>query len=181
MKHCGICGPLLNWFICYLINRFQSFVIPGGVSGWLEILAGVPQGSILGPLFIMFINYIVKEIHSKKRLFAYDTSLYIIVDFPDSAAQILNLNLERLFNWAVQWLVTFNPIKSESLLFSRRVNLQDHSTLFFNDVRIQEVVSHKHLGVYLSQRWDCQKHINFIKEKAWSRMNLLRMLKFKSI
>ena len=179
LKHYGICGPLLNWFISYLTNRFQRVVIPGGVSGWLEILAGVPQGSILGPLlFIIFINDIVKEIHSNIRLFADDTSLYIVVDFPDSAAQILNLDLERLYNWAVQWLVKFNPIKTESLLFSRRVNLQDHPTLFFNDVPIQEVVSHKHLGVYLSQRCDWQKHIDFIKEKAWSRINLLRMLKF---
>ena len=179
LKHYGICVPLLNWFISYLTNRFQRVVIPGGVSGWLEILAGVPQGSILGPLlFIIFINDIVKEIHSNIRLFADDTSLYIVVDFPDSAAQILNLDLERLYNWAVQWLVKFNPIKTESLLFSRRVNLQDHPTLFFNDVPIQEVVSHKHLGVYLSQRCDWQKHIDFIKEKAWSRINLLRMLKF---
>ena len=59
----------------------------------------------------MFINDIVKEIHSNIRLFADDTSLYIIVDFLDSAAQILNLDLERLYNWAVQWLVKFNPIK----------------------------------------------------------------------
>ena len=179
LKHYGICGPLLNWFISYLTNRFQRVVIPGGVSGWLEILAGVPQGSIIGPLlYIIFINDIVKEIHSNIRLFADDTSLYIVVDFPDSAAQILNLDLERLYNWAVQWLVKFNPIITESLLFSRRVNLQDHPTLFFNDVPIQEVVSHKHLGVYLSQRCDWQKHIDFIKEKAWSRINLLRMLKF---
>ena len=179
LKHYGICVPLLNWFISYLTNRFQRVVIPGGVSGWLEILAGVPHGSFLGPLlFIIFINDIVKEIHSNKRLFADDTSLYIIVDFPDSAAQILNLDLERLYNWAVQWLVKFNPIKTESLLFSRRVNLQDHPTLFFNDVSIQEVVSRKHLGVYLSQRCDWQKHIDFIKEKARSKINLLRMLKF---
>ena len=101
MKHYGICGPLLNWFISYLTNRFQRVVILGGVSGWLEILAGVPQGSILGPyLFIMFIKFndFVKEIHSNIRLFADDTSLYIIYDFPDSAAQILNLDLEILYN-----------------------------------------------------------------------------------
>ena len=126
-------------------------------------LAGVPQGSILGPLlFIMFINDIVKEIHSNKRLFADDTSLVIIVDFPDSAAQILNVDLERLYEWAVQWLVRFNPNKTESLLFFRKLNIQLHPTLFFNDVPIQEVVSHKHLGVYLSQRCDWHNHI---KEK----------------
>ena len=69
--------------------------------------------------------------------------------------------------------------KTELLLFSRRVNLQDHPTLLVNDVPIQEVVAHKHLGVYLSQRCDWQKHIDLIKEKAWSRINLLRMLKIQ--
>ena len=112
-------------------NRFQRVVIPGGISEWLEILAGVHQGSILGPLlFIMFINDIVKEIHSNIRLFADDTSLYIIVDFPDSAAQILNVDLERIYKWAVQWLVRFNPNKTESFLFSRKLNIQHHPTLF---------------------------------------------------
>ena len=119
MKHYVICGPLLNWFQSYLTNRFQRVVIPGGISEWLEILAGVPQGSILGLLLlIVFINDIVKEVQSNIRLFADDTSLYIIVDLPDSAAQILNLDLERLYEWAVQWLVRFNPNKTDSLLFS---------------------------------------------------------------
>ena len=48
----------------------------------------------------------------------------------------------------------------------------------FNDVPIQEVVSHKHLGVYLSQLCDWQNHMDFIQDKAWSRMYFLRMLKF---
>ena len=52
-------------FINYLTNKFQSVVIPGGVSDWFDILADVPQGSIIGPLlFIMFINDMVKEIYS---------------------------------------------------------------------------------------------------------------------
>ena len=73
LKHYGICGPLLNWFI-----SFQRVVIPGGVASWIEILACVPQGSIIGPLlFIIFINDLVKEIHSNIRLFADDTCLFI--------------------------------------------------------------------------------------------------------
>lgn len=83
-------GKLLESFKCYLTQRFQRVVSPGGASEWVEIKAGVPQGSILGPLlFILYINDIVEEINSQIRLFADDTSLYIIVDFPQSAAQIL--------------------------------------------------------------------------------------------
>ena len=98
LKHYGICGSLLNWFHSNLTKRFQRVVIPGGISEWLATLAGVPQGSILDPfLFIMFINGITKAIHSNIRLIADDTSFYIIVDFSDSAARILNLDLERRY------------------------------------------------------------------------------------
>ena len=113
---------------------------------WRPIKAGVPQGSILGPLlFILYINDIVHEIHSNIRLFADDTSLYIIVDFPDSAAQILNLDLDRISKWAKDWLVSYNPEKTESLLFTRKINRVIHPTLYLSDVPIKEVSAHKHL------------------------------------
>ena len=74
----------------------------------------------MGPLlFLLYINDIVLDIQSCVRLFADDTSLYIIVDNPINAAGILNADLETIHLWADKWLVKFNPAKSESLLVSR--------------------------------------------------------------
>ena len=104
----GITGNLHRWFVSYLSNRFQRVTIPGCILDWVEILAGAPQGTRLGPLlFLLFINDIVYEINSNIQLFADDTTIYIIVDFPDSAAQILNIDLEPIAHWAVMWLVNF--------------------------------------------------------------------------
>jgi hypothetical protein len=66
-----------------LVERKQRVVINNSTSSWRDINAGVPQGSILGPLlFIVFINDILTDINSTMKLFADDTSLYLIVDDP---------------------------------------------------------------------------------------------------
>ena len=90
LESVGISGGLLRWFCDYLDNRKQRVVLPGVSSDWVTINAGVPQGSILGPLlFLVYINDIVTDIKSHIRLFADDTTLYIIVDTPAQAALTL--------------------------------------------------------------------------------------------
>ena len=71
LRKAEINGELLDWLSNYLTNRKQRVVIPGAVSNWIFIKAGVPQGSILGSLlFLLYINDIVVDIHANIRLFA---------------------------------------------------------------------------------------------------------------
>ena len=65
-------------------------------------------------------NDFVEDIHSHIRLFADDTSLYMIVNEPCVAAMQLNSDLTKIHLWAERWLVKFNPAKSESILTSRK-------------------------------------------------------------
>ena len=126
LRRIGISGSLLSWFANYLKDRRQHVVLPGAPSNWSSINAGVPQGSILGPLlFLIYINDIVENINSSIRLLADDTSLYIIVD-PTDAAITLNSDLSKIHRGVTDWLVSFNPSKSESLIFSRKVNKSDY-------------------------------------------------------
>ena len=141
---------------------------------------GVPQGSILGPLlFLIFINDIVKHIGGSIRLFADDTSLYIIVDLPEDAARILNADLQTISQWANAWLVTFNASKTLSMIFSRKSNPVHHPSLFMNGTIIEETTRHKYLGLTFSSTCTWTDHVNTISEKAWTRLNFLRALKFR--
>ena len=97
LRGVGIVGTLLNWFTDYLSNRKQRVVLPEAASDWTQIYAGVPQCSVLGPLlFLIYINDIVEIINACSRLFADDTSLYLIVENPIEAAEKLNSVLVKV-------------------------------------------------------------------------------------
>ena len=167
LEAAGVSGRLLVWFKNYLSDRKQRVVLPGAYSDWTNIRAGVPQGSILGPLlFLVFINDIVNDIGSNIRLFADDTSVYIIVDNPLRSAELLSADLEKISLWANTWLVTFNPAKTESLLISRKLIKPDHPPLYMQNQHIAEVETHKHLGLYLSSDCSWHQHIKYITDRA---------------
>ena len=146
---------------------------------WVAFTAGVPQGSILGPLFyLIFINDIIDAIHSHIRLFADDTSLYLIVDEPCVAAMQLNSDLAKNHMWAERWPVKSNPAKSEAIVISRKTKKPYHPPLKMNDQPIKEVTSHKHLDIFFSNEGTWHEHIDCITSKAWIRINIMRKLKF---
>ena len=166
LNYVGIRGRLLDWFSNYLTNRRQTVVLPGSFSDWSYLKAGISQGLILSPLlFLIFIN----DINSNTRLFADDNSLYIIIDTPQ---KILHL----LWTTAFQNL---NPAKSESLLITRRRANLRHSQMILNNQPIENVTSHKHLSLVLSNDGIWHNHIELITSKAWSRINIMRKLKFQ--
>ena len=131
----------------------------------------MPQGSILGPLlFLIYINDIVLDIHSSVRLFADDTSHNIIVDNSQQAANLLNADLAKIHLWASR----FNPSKSMTL--SGKQNKPLHPPLNVAQLNINEVTSHKHLGLIFSDDGSWHEHIYHVKAKSWFRLNIMRKL-----
>ena len=166
LKVAGVKGELLKWFTHYLAERKQRDILPGVTSVWRYILAGVPQGFRHGPkLFLIYINDIVAEIGSNIRLFADDTSLYIIIENPITFAVCLYSDLSKISIWANNWLVDFNPIKTVSMLISRKQNKPVHPPLFMQEAKIAEVSLTKHLGLVLSIDCTWHHHIDYITNK----------------
>ena len=98
--------------------------------GMASVSAGVPQGSVLGPLFfLIYINDLTENIASGIKLFADDTSLFSVVETENETAQALNSNLEKIRIWAWQWKMKCNADKTEEVLFSCKQNKRIHPTL----------------------------------------------------
>ena len=82
LSRIGCSDHVIKWFSSYLSNRRQCVILSSALSEWASLYTGVPQGSILGPLLILiFINDIVKNINSSKRLFFFSFFFPVIFFF----------------------------------------------------------------------------------------------------
>ena len=98
----------------------------GQSSSWLSIRAGVPQGSVLGPLFfLIYINDLPEGLNSEVNLFADGTSLFSIVTCVNTSALTLNSDLLKIQDWTYQWKMSFNQDRTkraQEIIFSRKKN-----------------------------------------------------------
>ena len=154
VRFMGISGELYNLFEKYLSGRLQRVVLNGQMSQWSPVLAGVPQGSILGRLLLLiYISDLPNELKSHAKLFADDTSLFTIVKDKNVSANIFNKDLSLLSKWAYDWKMLFNsdPSKpAQEVLLSRKRQVQTHPVLIMNNIQVEtfniQVPYQKHLG-----------------------------------
>jgi hypothetical protein len=179
LKQMGFEGNFLKWLNSYLSHRQTRVLLNSQCSEWRPINAGVPQGSILGPLlFLIFINDVVNEVNSDIYLFADDTSLMRKITNIRSDVELLNDDLRKLHNWSQQWRMSFNPDKTVFMTFSlkrRRINI---GPLILNDQVIREVEEHTHLGLTLTNKMEWQSNIDNIINKVSKTVASFKRLKF---
>ena len=133
LKQNGISGNLLSLLSSFLRNRKQRVVLNGQTS-WADVNAGVPQGSILGPLlFLIYINDLADGLSSNPKLFADDTSLFSVAHNANTTPKELNNDLVKINRWAYQWKMSFNPDPSKQIqevIFSRKTKKIPSSSHF---------------------------------------------------
>ena len=126
LRRTGICGEYLGLIDSFLFDRFQRVLLNGQTSKWSQIKAGVPQGSVLGPLlFLVYINDLPEGLTSNVKLFADDTSIFSVVRDSSSSSLSLNEDLSKISQWGYKWKMLFNPDASkqaQEVVFSRKKN-----------------------------------------------------------
>ena len=159
LEHLGIRGPNLAWCRSFLIGRTQRVVVEGVESTPSLVLSGVPQGTVLGPLFfLVYINDISKGLTegTKIRLFADDSLLYRTIKTPNDSA-ILQKDLNTLQNWERKWKMEFHPGKCQLLRVTNKIK-PIISTYTIHDTPLSVTDSAKYLGVVIDSKlqWKTQ-------------------------
>ena len=162
-KRNNINSDLLRLIESFLSDRYQRVVLNGQTSNWKKVKAGVPQGSILGPLFfLIYINDLPSELRCSAKLFADDTSLFSVVENVNETTANLNKDLENINKWAQQWKMSFNPDPTkmaQEVLFSRKKSKVIHPSLIFNGKDVSRSESHKHLGLVFDPKLNFDMHL----------------------
>ena len=163
-------------------GRLQRVVLNGQTSSWRPALAGVPQGSILGPLlFLIYINDLPDELKSNAKLFADDTSLFSIVKDENESANALNYDLSQISKWAFNWKMLFNPDPSkpaQEVLFSRKKKTQSHPEISLNNIPVERSSYQKHLGLILDEKLNFKQHIDNAISKINKGIAVIKKLRY---
>ena len=176
----GISVNLLDLLSNFLSDRKQRVLLDGQISERRNVTAGIPQGSILGPLlFLIHINHLSGDLSSKAKSFADDTSLFSVTHDITTSANELSNDLKKISDWAFQWKMSFNPDPSkqaQEVIFSRKLKNVSHPPLVFNNVNVSSCKSQKHLGILLDARLTFEEHYKTILSKTNRTIGLLRKL-----
>ena len=169
----GFDSESLTFIYSYLSNRKQRVKIKEEHSDWLNIVHGVPQGSILGPLcfniYTIDMFFIVSEIDIAS--FADDNTPYIGCTDTVSVINKLETVSTNIFKWYEQNAMKVNAEKCHVLL----TDAKSH-TAKIGSVVIKTTNTEKLLGVTIDGKLSFQEHINGMCTKASQKLNALSRL-----
>jgi hypothetical protein len=177
----GVRGISLQWFKNYLTNRKQYVCVNNTVNSRInELICGVPQGSILGPLlFLIYINDIVKVSPILNMiLFADDTNLFISGENLIETVTTLNCELCKLSNWFKVNKLSLNIKKTNYMIFqNRRKKIELIPEVVIDNCKINSVTCSKFLGVIINENLTWTDHIETIKKKLSKNIGIIKHIK----
>ena len=176
----GVHEKIVQIFYSYLQNRKQCAKINNISSDFLDIISGVPQCSIAGPiLFNVFINdffYFIRN--ASVHNFADDNT---ITSFAKSVTNLIKI-LEDEYKAAINWFsinhMIANPDKFKAIIFDKRNTDFSKTKLAVNDENLETVTSVKLLGIQIDNQLNFNENINNIFKSAANHLNALIRLRY---
>jgi hypothetical protein len=155
------------------------------VTDWVDVVSGVPQGSVLGPLlFTIFINDMPDGLKNMCKMFADDSKLLGTIQSNEDI-NVIQSDLDKLSNWAKLSGMTFNVNKCKIMRVGKcPVEVTENVTFAMSDnlgVRrvLEEVTEERDLGVVWQNNLKWSEHVNRVCSTAYAKLGMLRRT-FKS-
>ena len=174
LEYYGITDPVLSWVKDFLSERRQKVVVGEQSSSWFEVISGIPQGYVLGPvLFIIYINTMVEiDCVSDIYLYADDTKIFHEINSPADKEE-LQEDINKLYDWTKESLLRFHPQKCVSMHIGS--GPPEVPNCYAMDDTILEIsVEEKDLGVLIDSKLSFEQHIASKVNKANSLVGLIR-------
>lgn len=176
LAYYGVRNNTLKWIASFLCQRKQRVLLEGILSSEADVVSGVPQGTVLGPLlFLAFINDLPDCIHfSSTKLFADDCLLFRKVSNATDS-NLLQQDLSSLEQWESVWQMNFNPSKCNVIRITPNKTKEILETNYKLHSQILEATSNsKYLGVNFSNDLSWSHHIKTTVNKGNRTIGFLR-------
>ena len=176
LKSYGITGKVLSWIESFLYGRTQKVVVNGAESGWEDVLSGIPQGSVLGPLlFVVYINDMPETVQSPTHLFADDTKMHKVIKNMMDTCHLQN-DVTTLQSWSRLWLLEFHEDKCKHMhIGTNTMGPHYYHMQNGNDkVALETLYCERDLGIHVDYELKFDKHIQKVVNKANAMVGLIR-------
>jgi len=169
LESCGLSGDLLDWCRSFLSNRSQSVRVGKCLSPSNMVTSGVPQGSVLGPIFfLVYVNDVVNvQSDCNIHLFADDIKIYREISCPNDNV-VLNSSLNCIAEWAATWQLSLNIDKCSVLSFGK-----SQFCYTVNDIPLSVTTLQTDLGIIVSADGTFSPHCVNVVKRAMLRVNML--------
>ena len=173
----GLNKKSLNLVLDYLSDRKQRTKISSSYSSWYNIVKGVPQGSILGPLlFNIFINDMFFFVsRSEICNFADDNTLYNCNKNLLRVFKNLQFDVKNTLKWFKVNSLKANPEKFQFMVLGSKKNKS--YILDIDGIKITDTHEVKLLGVTIDKELKFDKHIENLCKNATYKLHALRRLR----
>jgi hypothetical protein len=148
----------------YLNERVFQVKLKEVITNLRKIEAGVPQGSVLGPVpYLIYPADLPTSEDTNTATFADDTAILALDDQPETATAKLQNGINNLEQWTKKWKIEVNQNKSEHITFTTR-NLTC-LTVQMNNVALPQVNQVKYIGMHLHRRLTWAKRVKMKRKQ----------------